>query len=112
MLHGMICFSGYSTAAIKRKMNNWRFMNFARKIFHFVCGEVSNCFQVLFLYSICGNKVHISIMKIGKHKAPVIPYLTVNRSLKMTARFPGSTPSVKRSIMPIIGVKAAAARAR
>jgi hypothetical protein len=42
--------------------------NLEKKIFANVCGDANTCFQVLFLNSICGIRLQISIMNIGSRK--------------------------------------------
>ena len=66
-------------------------INLERKTCALVVGEVSTCFQVLFLYSIWGNKVHTSIMKIGKAKRPVIWNLSINNLFKKFSLALGET---------------------
>ena len=51
---------------MKTAINNWTVRNFAAKILPNDWGEVSNCFQVLFLNSSCGIRVQTRITYIGR----------------------------------------------
>src|SRR6478672_8545395 len=67
------------------------------------CGLLSNCFQVLDLYSVCGNKVLTRITNNGR----IITLMALNPSIYKAASglplFSGETPSMLTSMTNTMG---------
>jgi hypothetical protein len=64
----------------KTSINKCTFINFAKNTLTFVCGDANICFHVLFLYSICGSSVQISITNNGKSAVLFIPDSILKRA--------------------------------
>ncbi len=77
-----------------------------------VCGEANTCFQVLFLNSIWGIKVEMSIMYMGKRSPAKICHAIKNILFHGSAArlFTASPGSIVRLRKTMVGINAAPAR--